>query len=343
MSSRERDLEATQDPADMAANAYTKELLISMSANDRGLLTQIDEALLRIEAGKFGDCVNCGSASVYVECEAQSQTLVGFKVGTGNTVACVLDRCVGHDCAGATGDGFRVISGTTTFLNCVADKNGNHGFAIVGVNGAGKTSLLKLLVGETKPDAGSIVVGQTVAPAYLSQHVTELPPRARVLEAVQDVARIARIGNQEISASTLAERFGFAANRQWTPVGDLSGGERRRLQLLRLLMAEPNVLVLDEPDVIRRKIARAAGLCPAHPGAPTAAKHQEGRFHDHEQDHLLQRRIGADPDRLRDDGRRHRHLWRGRHAGRAGRRKLVEPEQGGRSARRVQGGQRVGR
>jgi ATP-binding cassette subfamily F protein uup len=68
-----------------------------------------------------------------------------------------------------------------------------------------------------------------------------------VLEAVQDVARIARIGNQEISASSLAERFGFAANRQWTPVGDLSGGERRRLQLLRLLMAEPNVLLLDEP------------------------------------------------------------------------------------------------
>ena len=102
-------------------------------------------------------------------------------------------------------------------------------------------------MGETKPDAGTVVVGQTVAPAYLSQHVTELPPQARVLEAVQDVARVARIGNQEISASSLAERFGFAANRQWTPVGDLSGGERRRLQLLRLLMAEPNVLVLDEP------------------------------------------------------------------------------------------------
>ena len=60
MSSRERDLEATQDPADMAANAYTKELLISMSANDRGLLALIDEALHRIETGGFGDCVNCG-------------------------------------------------------------------------------------------------------------------------------------------------------------------------------------------------------------------------------------------------------------------------------------------
>ena len=118
---------------------------------------------------------------------------------------------------------------------------------LVGVNGAGKTSLLRLLVGELQPDAGRVVIGQTVAPAYLSQHVTELPAKLRVLEAVQEVARIARIGNQEISASSLAERFGFAASRQWTPVGDLSGGERRRLQLLRLLMGEPNVLLLDEP------------------------------------------------------------------------------------------------
>ncbi|MGY1772888.1 ABC-F family ATP-binding cassette domain-containing protein [Blastococcus sp. SYSU D00813] len=118
---------------------------------------------------------------------------------------------------------------------------------VVGVNGAGKTTLLRLLLGEIEPDRGRVVQGQTVAPAYLSQHVAELPPRLRVLEAVQEVARIARIGNQEISASSLAERFGFAASRQWTPVGDLSGGERRRLQLLRLLMGEPNVLVLDEP------------------------------------------------------------------------------------------------
>src|SRR5690348_15634461 len=118
---------------------------------------------------------------------------------------------------------------------------------VVGVNGAGKTSLLRLLVGELEPAAGRVVRGQTVASAYLSQHVTELPGRLRVLEAVQEVARIARIGNQEISASSLAERFGFPPSRQWTPVGDLSGGERRRLQLLRLLMAEPNVLLLDEP------------------------------------------------------------------------------------------------
>jgi ATP-binding cassette subfamily F protein uup len=144
------------------------------------------------------------------------------------------------DYAVQTEDGPRTLFRDLTWHVGPGDRIG-----IVGVNGAGKTSLLKMLVGEAKPDKGSVVVGQTVSVGYLSQHVTELPPRARVLEAVQDVARVARIGNQDISASSLAERFGFAANRQWTPVGDLSGGERRRLQLLRLLMGEPNVLVLD--------------------------------------------------------------------------------------------------
>ena len=114
-----------------------------------------------------------------------------------------------------------------------------------------------------------------MAPAYLSQHVTELPPQARVLEAVQDVARIARIGNQEISASSLAERFGFAANRQWTPVGDLSGGERRRLQLLRLLMAEPNVLVLDEPtnDLDIDTLTALEDLLDTFPGTVLVVSH----------------------------------------------------------------------
>ncbi|HEX8179192.1 MAG TPA: TraR/DksA family transcriptional regulator [Pyrinomonadaceae bacterium] len=70
MSSRERDLEATQDPADMAANAYTKELLISMSANDRRLLELIDESLRRIEAGEYGECINCGEPVLEKRLEA---------------------------------------------------------------------------------------------------------------------------------------------------------------------------------------------------------------------------------------------------------------------------------
>ncbi|MGY1805993.1 ABC-F family ATP-binding cassette domain-containing protein [Blastococcus sp. SYSU D00669] len=146
---------------------------------------------------------------------------------------------------------------------------------VVGVNGAGKTTLLRLLVGELEPDAGRVVRGQTVAPAYLSQHVTELPGRLRVLEAVQEIARIARFGNQEISASSLAERFGFAAARQWTPVGDLSGGERRRLQLLRLLMGEPNVLVLDEPtnDLDIDTLTALEDLLDSFPGTVLVVSH----------------------------------------------------------------------
>ena len=96
-----------------------------------------------------------------------------------------------------------------------------------------------------------------------------------MLEAVQEVARIARIGNQEISASSLAERFGFAANRQWTPVGDLSGGERRRLQLLRLLMAEPNVLLLDEPtnDLDIDTLTALEDLLDCFPGTVLVVSH----------------------------------------------------------------------
>ena len=119
---------------------------------------------------------------------------------------------------------------------------------IVGVNGAGKSTVLKLLVGQQQPDAGRVVVGQTVKPAYLSQEVAELDPMLRVLEAVEQVAKVVDLGGgKTIGASSLADRFGFTGNAQWTRVGDLSGGERRRLQILRLLMGEPNVIILDEP------------------------------------------------------------------------------------------------
>jgi ATP-binding cassette subfamily F protein uup len=118
---------------------------------------------------------------------------------------------------------------------------------IIGVNGSGKTHLLRLLAGEIAPAEGTVRVGQTVHTGHLSQDVTELPEKLRVIEAVQDVRTTATIDGTELSATQLAERFGFANERQWTPVADLSGGERRRLQLLRLLLGQPNVLLLDEP------------------------------------------------------------------------------------------------
>ena len=92
------------------------------------------------------------------------------------------------------------------------------------------------------------MTGVTVKAAYLSQHLEELDPSWRVLEAVEKVANRVQLGNgTELSASQLCERLGFNKDQQWTPVGDLSGGERRRLQLTRLLMDSPNVLLLDEP------------------------------------------------------------------------------------------------
>ena len=118
---------------------------------------------------------------------------------------------------------------------------------IVGVNGSGKTTLLRLLAGEREPDGGTRTQGKTVRLAYLSQELEELPGHWRALEALEDVAKRITLGKDEYTASQLAERFGFPKGRQWTPVRDLSGGEQRRLQLARLLMGEPNVLVLDEP------------------------------------------------------------------------------------------------
>ncbi|HET7683778.1 MAG TPA: ABC-F family ATP-binding cassette domain-containing protein [Marmoricola sp.] len=126
---------------------------------------------------------------------------------------------------------------------------------IVGVNGAGKTSVLNLLAGTLAPSAGRVKHGRTIALAHLTQDPsagsgTASPedPEARVLPSIEGIRRVARTaGAQDVSASALLERFGFTGDRLTARLGDLSGGERRRFQLLRLLLSEPNVLLLDEP------------------------------------------------------------------------------------------------
>ncbi len=120
---------------------------------------------------------------------------------------------------------------------------------IVGVNGSGKSTLLRAIAGDVPLAGGKRKFGATVQLAYLTQEVRELERYAewRVIEAIEDVRKFIRLGRKEISASQLAQRLGFTGSRQQTRVSDLSGGERRRLQLTRLLMAEPNVLLLDEP------------------------------------------------------------------------------------------------
>ncbi|MEH0929557.1 ABC-F family ATP-binding cassette domain-containing protein [Micromonospora sp. CPCC 205558] len=147
--------------------------------------------------------------------------------------------------------------------------------AILGANGAGKTTLLRMLAGITRPDGGRLGTGSTVRPAFLSQELTELPGHLRVLEAVEEVARRVQLGDREVSASQLAEVFGFDDRRLWTPVSDLSGGERRRLQMLRLLAGEPNVLLFDEPtnDLDTDTLAALEDLLDSWPGTIIVASH----------------------------------------------------------------------
>jgi ATP-binding cassette subfamily F protein uup len=194
--------------------------------------------------------------------------------------------------------------------------------AVVGANGAGKSTLLRVLAGQRAPDGGRLLTGSTVRTALLSQELVELPLDLRVLEAVEEVARRVVMGGREMSAAQLAEVFGFTDRRSgtresslWTPVGDLSGGERRRLQLLRLLAGEPNVLLLDEPtnDLDTDTLAALEDLLDSWPGTLVVASHDRylvervadtvyGMFGDGRLTHLvggveeyLERAAGAPP------------------------------------------------
>jgi ATP-binding cassette subfamily F protein uup len=146
---------------------------------------------------------------------------------------------------------------------------------LVGINGSGKSTLLRILVGELSPVGGRVKIGSTVRLGYLSQEVAELPADLRLLEAVTQIAGVVELGGKQLTAGQLAERFGFTKTHQWTRVGELSGGERRRLQLLRILMAEPNVLVLDEPtnDLDTDTLAALEDLLDSWPGTLLVVSH----------------------------------------------------------------------
>ena len=168
------------------------------------------------------------------------------------------------------------VVGGRTLLDRVTWRLGpGDRIGIVGVNGSGKTTLLRSLTGERPLDGGRLVTGTTVQLAELTQELVDLPRHMRVLEATEQVAKYVRLGKLELTASSVLERLGFPAARQWTPVGDLSGGERRRLQLTRLLMAEPNVLLLDEPtnDLDVDTLARLEDLLDGWPGTLIVVSH----------------------------------------------------------------------
>jgi len=148
--------------------------------------------------------------------------------------------------------------------------------ALVGVNGSGKTTLVNVLSGELSPSTGRVVRGQTVRLAHLSQEAAELPGHLRALESLEEIrGRIALGDGRELTAGQLAERFGFRGEKGRTLVRDLSGGERRRLQLMRLLMGEPNVLLLDEPtnDLDIDTLTALEDLLDSWPGTLVVVSH----------------------------------------------------------------------
>ncbi|NBH14902.1 ABC transporter ATP-binding protein [Lachnospiraceae bacterium] len=118
---------------------------------------------------------------------------------------------------------------------------------IVGPNGCGKSTLLKMILGQVLPDAGNVEIGETIRIGYFSQDNSHMEESMKAIEYVREVAEYINTGDGKVSASMLMERFLFDGTMQWTPIGKLSGGERRRLYLLRVLMGAPNVLILDEP------------------------------------------------------------------------------------------------
>lgn len=153
-------------------------------------------------------------------------------------------------------DGISKSYGGHTFIrdfSYIFLKNDRVGF--VGTNGCGKTTLMKLLAGREEPDSGSIKVGQTIRIGYYSQEIETskeagiayMDPKMRVIDYIRETAEFVRTEDGLISASVMLERFLFPPQAQYSLIGKLSGGERRRLNLLRVLMESPNVLILDEP------------------------------------------------------------------------------------------------
>lgn len=123
----------------------------------------------------------------------------------------------------------------------------NQRLGIIGPNGCGKSTLMKLIVGAIEPDAGYIEIGDTIQIGYFAQEAEEMNPNQRAIDYIKDVADYVPTKDGKITASQLLERFLFDGNLQYTPIGKLSGGEKRRLYLCKILMESPNVLILDEP------------------------------------------------------------------------------------------------
>jgi ATP-binding cassette subfamily F protein uup len=206
---------------------------------------------------------------------------------------------------GSVSAGERVLLDHVTWRLGPGDRVG-----VVGVNGSGKTTLLRLLGGALPVGSaasqgagqsadggyppgdltasGRVQRGKTVRLGYLTQEPAKVDPSLRALEAAQQVRNSVRLGNREVSASQLLDLLGLRGERQWTLVGALSGGERRRLQLLMLLMAEPNVLLLDEPtnDLDIETLTELEDMLDGWPGSLVVVSHDR-YFVERTTDHVV--------------------------------------------------------
>jgi ABC transport system ATP-binding/permease protein len=148
---------------------------------------------------------------------------------------------------------------------------------LVGPNGAGKTTLLRLILGKLLPTSGKVKLGKTVVPAILSQEVLELNEFGdqRIFELIAREKKTFTVNKKEVGISQLIEQLGFTSLQLQTPVSDLSGGQKRRLQLLRLLFGEPNLLILDEPtnDLDTDMLAQVEDLLDSWPGTLIVVSH----------------------------------------------------------------------
>lgn len=193
-----------------------------------------------------------------------------------------------------TPDGERPVLEDVTWLIGPGERTG-----ILGANGAGKSTLLKLITGEVEPTRGHVKTGLTVRVAALSQHLAELDEWAdqRVASVLRQYSSVALADGSEMTPGQLLERVGFSPAQLKTPVGRLSGGQRRRLQLLVVLLSEPNVLVLDEPtnDMDTDMLAAMEDLLDAWPGCLIVVSH----------DRYLMERVTDQQYAVIDGGLRH--------------------------------------
>jgi len=171
---------------------------------------------------------------------------------------------------------------------------------LVGANGAGKTTLMKLITGELSPDSGRVKIGKTVKFAKLSQDVHELNKHSeeRIFDLIRREKTTFMVGKKEVGTGQLLEQLGFDQQQLQTPIKDLSGGQRRRLQLLRLLFSEPNVLILDEPtnDLDTDMLAAMEDVLDSWPGTLIVVSHDR---------YLLERATDNQYAMLGDGGLRH--------------------------------------